>query len=143
MVPPVACHVMATAWRPRLSEGWVRSGVRVCPRNRTCCPVSIVTNRGETCSAMGMSEEPVDVASGAVASPAQAASRVATRAMFCETASLRDSLNVYVIGEGLSVLPCGGTQPSPSHPPPLGSCVFTAYTEKVQCRMLIQESNAS
>src|ERR1041384_2401230 len=59
--------------------------------------------------------------SGAVVSPAQLTRRAAAASMaHRETASLRDSLKVYVIGSTLSSLSLLTPQPFPSAPPPLG-----------------------
>ena len=83
---------------------------------RTRWLVSMVTERGVTFREMGLSERlPVGSASGAVASPMQAASnaRAGITRKLRETASLRASLKVYVIVQAFRRPPYRGTQPFP------------------------------
>jgi hypothetical protein len=79
--------------------------------------VSTVTEVGTIRSRLGGELEARE--SGAVESSAQAKSspRMASMGKFRETASLRASLNVYVIAAGLSDYPNRGTQPFPHHRP--------------------------
>src|SRR4051794_19328558 len=121
MVPPEALQVMAA---PTLSPALLRP----CARNWISWLVSMVTLLGFTCTATGVrlrvlpsapavvSEE---VPSGAVAfSPLHAARTTKTgRMRNCrETASLRASLKVYVIGLPFHRSPCMKSQPFPSIP---------------------------
>src|SRR5438552_12605065 len=83
---------------------------------RTRWLVSMVTERGVRFREIGLSERlPDGSASGAVASPMQAASsaRAGITRNLCETASLRASLKVYVIVQAFRRPPDRGTQPFP------------------------------
>src|SRR6185503_11125134 len=120
IVPPDVLHVTAA---PTLSP----EPVRPCARNWISWFVSSVTVRGETCSATDKRSAAFvavpDVgcsvgASGAVASPPQAASTRRKGRKVRETASLRASLKVYVIGLPFHRSPYSEVPTVPINPPP-------------------------
>src|SRR6266404_2570714 len=101
---------------------------------RTRWLVSMVTERGVTFREIGWSERlPVGSASGAVASPMQAASnaRAGITRKLRETASLRASLKVYVIVQAFRRPPYRGTQPFPLTTATLGLRLIYGFSAAI------------
>jgi hypothetical protein len=111
IVPPLAAHETGISAASRLD-------VRARPLNCTRWPAPIVTDRGRVRRATELSSELGDPPSGEVRSPAHArtSARVASITKCRRIASLRASLNVYVIAYDLSDSPFGGAQPCPTIP---------------------------